>query len=403
MKSQLLFQIYITLRMAHKDLLDFWKAKMLVATFTVMPIIMMTMFGSMFPQTGTANPFSGKVSSPYKNSPMAIVVEDTGSFGLQVADQFKQIASSTGLFDVLEFASFGSARERIVAGSLKGAVVIPAGFSEAFSSQRQATVLITTDDTNPQMASIIYGEASSIFKTISGRLSASFIAKMNNSVDASFISEPISVERRNLAGSTTNNFQFLAPGFMALTVVTGTLSGLAAVISREREQGTMDGLLVAPVPRSTIVVGKVLGQTVRGMIQASLILTLSILFFGVRIYGSPSLMALVMFMGVASFAGVGIILSAIASEQETAQMMMMLLQFPMMFLCGILFPIEQLPEWLQWVGKMLPLYYAADALRKVIVLGASFAQILPNLTIMFVYATITMAVAIPIFHKAMTR
>ena len=403
MKSQLLFQIYITLRMAHKDLLDFWKAKMLVATFTVMPIIMMTMFGSMFPQTGAANPFSGKVSSPYKNPPMAIVVEDTGMFGLQVADQFKQIASSTGLFDVKEFASFGSARERIVAGSLKGAVVIPAGFSEAFNSQRQATVLITADDTNPQMASIIYGEASSIFKTISGRLSASLITKMINSVDASFISEPISVERRDLAGSTTNNFQFLAPGFMALTVVTGTLSGIAAVISREKEQGTMDGLLVSPVPRPAIVVGKVLGQTVRGMIQASLILILSILFFAVKIYGSPYLMALVMFMGVASFAGVGIILSAIASEQETAQMMMMLLQFPMMFLCGILFPIEQLPEWLQWVGKMLPLYYAADALRKVIVLGASFAQILPNLTIMFVYATLTMAVAIPIFHKAMTK
>jgi ABC-2 type transport system permease protein len=81
----------------------------------------------------------------------------------------------------------------------------------------------------------------------------------------------------------------------------------------------------------------------------------------------------------------------------------MLLQFPMMFLCGILFPVEQLPEWLQVVGKMLPLYYAADALRKVIVLGASFAQILPNLTIMFAYAAVTMAVAIPIFHKAMTR
>jgi ABC-2 type transport system permease protein len=403
MKSQLLFHIYVTLRMAHKDLLDFWKAKMLVATFTVMPIIMMTMFGSMFPQTGVANPFSGKVSSPYKNPPIAMVVEDTGSFALQVADQFKQIASSTGLFNVIEFASFGSARERIVAGSLKGAVIIPAGFSEAFSSQRQATVLITADDTNPQMASIIYGEASSIVKIISGRLSASLIEKMNNSVDASFVSEPISAERRNLAGSTTNNFQFLAPGFMALTVVTGTLSGLAAVISREKEQGTMDGLLVSPVPRYAIVVGKVLGQTVRGMIQASLILTLSILFFGVRIYGSPSLMALIMFMGVASFAGVGIILSAIASEQETAQMMMMLLQFPMMFLCGILFPVEQLPEWLQWIGKMLPLYYAADALRKVIVLGASFTQILPNLVIMFVYATITMGVAIPIFHKAMTR
>jgi len=403
MRSKLLFETYITFRIAHKDLLDFWKARMLVFTFTLMPILLMSLFGFMFPQTGTSNPFSGKVSSPYKNVPIALVVEDSGSFALQVADQFKEIASLTGLLEVQDFASFGSARERIVAGGLRAVIVIPAGFTEAFNSRRQATVLITMDDTNPQMASILYGEASSILKMISNRLGVSLISTMDSSVDPSFISEPISVERRNLVSSTTNTFQFLAPGFMALTVVTGTLSGLAAAIAREKEQGSMDGMIVAPIPRYAIVIGKTLAQTARGMIQASVILSISVLVFGVRIYGSPFLMILVMVLGVASFAGIGIIATSIAAEQETAMAMMMLLQFPMMFLSGVVLPIEQLPDWLQLVGKMLPLYYAADALRKIIILSASFAQILPDVMVLIVYAVVTLGLAIPIFQKTISK
>ena len=402
MASQL-HSMYITFRIVRKDLLEFWRGKMLVVTFTMMPILMMSMFGFMFPQTGTSNPYSGKISSPYKNVPMAMVVEDGGVFAIQVADQFKQIASSTGLLKVQDFASFGLAREQIVAGRLKGVVVIPAGFTEAFTSKRQATVLITVDDTNPQIASIIYGEAASIFKMISNGLSASFMAKMDSSVDPSFVLEPISVQRENFISGTTNNFEFLAPGFMALTVVMGALSGLGSAIAREKEQGTMDGILVAPIPRYAIVVGKTLAQTVRGMIQAFLILGISMVFFGVRVYGSPFLMVLVMLLGVASFAGIGIIMTPIAPEQETAMMMMMLLQFPMMFLSGILFPMDQLPNWLQTVGKMLPLYYATDALRKVIVLNANFNQILWDVTVLVIYSAITLAIAIPVFRKAMTR
>ena len=402
MASQL-HSMYITFRILHRELLEFWKAKMLVGTFIMMPILMMSMFGFMFPQTGTSNPYSGKISSPYKNIPMAIVVEDRGLFATQVADQFKQIASSTGLLKVQDFASFESAREKIVAGSLKGVVVIPVGFTGAFTSKRQATVLITVDDTNPQMSSVVYGEAASIINMISNRLSASFMAKMDDSVNPSFISEPISVERRNFIGITTNTFEFLAPGFMALTVVMGALSGLGAAIAREKEQGTMDGILVAPIPRYAIVVGKTLAQTVRGMIQAFLILGISMVFFGVKVYGSPFLMVLLMLLGVASFAGIGIIMTSIASEQETAMMMMMLLQFPMMFLSGILFPMDQLPNWLQSVGKMLPLYYATDALRKVIVLNASFNQILLDVVVLVLYSAITLSIAIPVFRKAMAR
>jgi len=388
--------LYIMFRIAQKDLLDFWKAKMLFATFMVMPLLFMSMFGFMFPATTGTN-------NPYRNAPIAMVVEDDGSFAINFADQFKEIATSTAMFKVKDFPSFNSARDEILTGGIKGVVVIPAGFTEALDSHRQAVVLITADDTNPQMGSIIYSEAASIVGVISNNLGRSIISKMGNTGDPMFVTEPITVERMNLIGSRTNQFEFLAPGFMALTVVMGTLAGLGAAISREKEQGTMDGIMVAPISRNSIVAGKMIAQTVRGLIQGFLILGLSMLLFGVQVYGSPVLMVVVMLLGVASFAGIGLIVTSVAAEQETAQMMMMLLQFPMMFLSGLLFPMDQLPGWLQWVGKALPLYYAADALRKVVVLSASFNQILPDVVVLAIYSLATLGIAIPIFNKAMTR
>lgn len=114
-------------------------------------------------------------------------------------------------------------------------------------------------------------------------------------------------------------------------------------------------------------------------------------------------MVLLLLLGVLSFTGIGIIATSIAADQETAMMMMMLMQFPMMFLSGILFPIDQLPGWLASVGKSLPLYYAADALRKVVVLNASFNQIIWDVVVLVLYATITIGIAIPVFRKAMAR
>jgi ABC-2 type transport system permease protein len=396
LRKGLSHSIYITLRIAHKDLLELWKAKMLFATFMIMPILMMSMFGFMYPSTtGTTN--------PYRNMPIAMVVEDNGPFALDFAGQFKQISASTAMFKVKDFPNFNSARDEILTGSIKGVVVIPAGFTEALNSRRQAVVLITADDTNPQMGSTIYSEAASIVEAISSNLSQSIILEMGNTGDPSFVAEPISTERMNLIGSRTNQFEFLAPGFMALTVVMGTLAGLGAAISREKEDGTMDGIIAAPIPRNAIVAGKMMAQTVRGLIQGFIILGLSMLLFGVQVYGSPVLMVGVMLLGVSSFAGIGLIVTSLAPEQETAQMMMMLLQLPMMFLSGLLFPMEQLPGWLQWVGKSLPLYYAADALRKIIVLSASLNQTLPDVVILVLYSVTTLAIAIPIFNRAMSR
>jgi ABC-2 type transport system permease protein len=391
-------------KIARRDLLDFWRAKQIVFSFLLMPIVLMSMFGYMFPTVPKPNQFVGTMPTAYPNLPLALVQVDHGSLANAVSYQFVNIAEAQQLFQVKEMGSFQAARDTLVRGELYGIVVIPEGFTDAIMGRQQAAVEVTADETNPQIAAVVESEVASIFSIISSNISASYMDNgRGNNMNPTFILQPVSIIEEPLISGTSTTFQFLAPGFMALTVVFGALAGVGFAISREREQGTMDGLLVAPIPRTAIVFGKVLAQTVRGMIQAFLILGLSMLLFGVRVYGSPLIMVLAMLMGVASFVGVGIILTSFAPDQETAQMTVMLLQFPMMFLSGILFPVSSLPVWMQWIGKAMPLYYAADALRKVVILNAGLNVIANDLLILVAYSVVTLAIAVPLFQRQMTH
>jgi len=394
----------VTVEIARRDLLDLWRAKMLLVFFIMMPLLFMTMFGFIYPPTVQVNPYAGQIPSPYPNLNLAVVQQDSGEVARNVEMQFIQIAQSQGIFRVSEITDYSTARDGIVKGQLSGIVVIPNGFSDAIQADTQATIQLTVDQTNPTVAAAVQAEVSEIFGAIEGQISTQVIQqKMDPPVSATFVLEPISITNIPLIPGVPTSFEYLAPSFMALTVITGALNGVSTAISREKEQGTMDGLLVAPIPRQSVILGKIVAQTTRGLIQGFLILGLSMLLFGVVIYGSPFTMLLVMVLGVSSFIGVGIIMTTLAPEQETAQMMTTLLQFPMMFLSGILFPINQLPVAVQYIGKAFPLYYAADALRKVVILNASIGVIMPDLLVLLAYAIVTMGIAVPIFNRAMSR
>jgi ABC-2 type transport system permease protein len=377
---------------------------MLLFFFILFPLLLMGMFGNIYPPVPKSNPTTGSIGTAFPNLPISLVQMDDGQTANLIAAQFIQISTQQGLFSVSETASYQAARSQLVEGNLKGIIIIPQGFSDALAAGQPATVQVTVDETNPTTASVVQSEISAVFNIIGSSMSTQNINNMDGGrVNPAFIMQPISVTRIPLINGVSSSFQFLAPGFMALTVITGSLQGVATAISREKEQGTMDGLLASPIPHISIILGKVAAQTVRGLIQGFLILGLSMVLFGVQIYGSPIIMLIVMVLGTASFVGVGIIMTAVAPDQETAQMMTIILQFPMMFISGILFPIDQLPGWLQLIGKALPLYYAADALRKVIILNATLAAIMPDVLILIVYTFLTMTIAIPLFDKAMRR
>ena len=95
--------------------------------------------------------------------------------------------------------------------------------------------------------------------------------------------------------------------------------------------------------------------------------------------------------------------TSIAKNQESAQFILGFLQFPMMFLSGVLFPVEQMPVPLQYISKVLPLTYATDALRKVMVLGVELNGVLFQLGLLIVIGVVTIAIGVPLFDRAVRK
>jgi ABC-2 type transport system permease protein len=101
--------------------------------------------------------------------------------------------------------------------------------------------------------------------------------------------------------------------------------------------------------------------------------------------------------------GLGVVLTSFAKDQETAMMIMMTLMFPMMFLSGVFFPVQQMPWYMQDISKVLPLTYASQALREVMVLGAGPTAIMTEIAILVVFGVVMTTIAVPVFRRAMTR
>lgn len=270
----------VAVGIARRDLLDLWRAKMLLFFFILMPLLLMTMFGYIYPPVPKSNPSTGSIGTAFPDLPVALVQMDDGQTANSVAAQFIQISAQQGLFKISAIASYPAARDQIVEGNIKGIIIIPQSFSDAIAAGQPATIQVTVDETNPTIASVVQSEISAVFGIIGSDMSTQSINNISGGkVNPAFIIQPISITNIPLITGVSSSFQFLAPGFMALTVITGSLQGVASAISREKEQGTMDGLLASPIPHVSIILGKVAAQTVRGLIQGFLILGLSILLF----------------------------------------------------------------------------------------------------------------------------
>jgi ABC-2 type transport system permease protein len=305
-----------------------------------------------------------------------------------------------------DVSSVADIKSEIESGKIDGGIVIPSNFSESILNGKQGTLIIITDQSNPTISTELESALSATFNQMSSLLAQEKVQSLSSTVtanDSLAIVQPYLVKAEGVVPGNPSYFNFIAPGIMMLTVMMSVMTGLPVAISQEKEVGTMDGMMVAPINRLSIILGKALGQTARGLIQGFIIMALAILLFGVAIHGNILLVVGLLLLGVFSFVGLGIVMTSFAKDQETAQMMMMTLMFPMMFLSGVMFPIQQMPWYMQDIAKFLPLTYAADAMRKVMVLGAGVGDIPMDLIILIAFGVVMIAIAVPLFRRMMTR
>ena len=383
-------------RIAWKDLMELFRNRLGLVLLIVMPLFMMVMVGFIYPSSGASI-----------NSPIAIVNEDAGFNNSTLPSQtfimaFQGINNQTGMMTLTNVSSMADVKDMVQRGELGGGIVIPSNFSQSMYSGEQGTIIIVTDDSNPQIAQMIQGVLTNVFDNMGRQLAINNVKPLN-ATNALAVVQPYNVQTVGVVAGNPSYFDFIAPGIMAMTVMMSVMTGLPVAISQEKEIGTMDGMMVAPINRLSILLGKTIAQTMRGLIQGVIILVLAVGIFGVAIQGSILLVFALLLLGVFSFVGLGIVITSFTKDQETAQMLMMTLMFPMMFLSGVFFPIAQMPWYMQDISKVLPLTYASDALRKVMVLGAGVSQISTELIILIAFGVVMIAIALPVFRRMMTR
>jgi len=384
-----------TFRLGVKDLTVFVRDRMMLISFVIMPIFMMVMMGFIFPSQNSL-----------KNAPLGIVNLDQGSIGAQIIAAFTQpIPGQNKMFEIAYPKNQDDAINQIKKQTINGAIVIPSDFSAKLAAGQQSTVTIISDESNPQLSALLSSILDSMMTAISTKMGVATVASLPGVAPSRAIAmvQPFTVQTVGIVPGNPNYFEFMAPGIMAMVIMMAAMIGLAGSISREREMGTLDGIISAPISRLSIVLGKSLAQIVRGLLQAILTLVLAILIFGVVVHGNLALLALLLLLTVFSFIGLGVIISSVASQQETAMTIMMTITFPMLFLSGAMFPIQQMPTIMQWISKILPLTYAVAALRKCIVLGTGINGMLPQIWIMLGFGVVFTAVAIPVFNRVITR
>ena len=182
----------------------------------------------------------------------------------------------------------------------------------------------------------------------------------------------------------------IAPGLIAMAALFGTTSMEAIVITFEKRVGALERLQLAPLNSASIIIGKLLGGTVFGLIISSVMTLITILFLGAEIM-NPFLFIFVLLLTNVVHSALGALVAVSVKEVFEAQTLSNYFRFPMIFLCGVFLPLDEMPLVLNVLGRLLPLTYSVEVFRGLMVeprgmfldilVLIGFAVILPYLSV----------------------
>ena len=263
-------------RIAWKDLLELFRNRLGLVMLVLMPLFMMVMVGFIYPSNNTLS-----------NVPVALANQDAAYHNSTVGSQvflfgLQAINSRAGMLTITNATGTDEIKDLVQKGDVEGGIVIPSNFTENILSREQGTIIIMTDQSNPQVSATIQAALTAVFQQMGTALARNTVQGLNSTVNENnslAIVQPYNIQTQGVVSGHFSYFDFIAPGIVAMTVMMSVMTGLPAAISHERELGTLDGMMVAPINRLSIILGKTLAQTARGLLQGRIILTLATILF----------------------------------------------------------------------------------------------------------------------------
>jgi len=311
--------------------------------------------------------FAFALSLDQSHVPIGVVLESDGAMAQDLAAAF----SGSRFFDVTPARDRRELAAKVVAGELKGFVVIPQDFDKRLKEgSRGALVQIITDGSQPNTASFV------------GAYARGVVAAWLNGRDGAQAA-PVSLDARFWFNPEINSRHFLIPGAIAIIMtLIGTLL-TALVVAREWERGTMEAVMSTPATILEILLGKLLPYFGLGLIATFGCALLATHAFGVPLRGSYFALFLLASAFLVPALGQGLLISTRARNQLVASQLAAQTGFlPAFMLSGFLFEIGNMPGWLQTLTYLIPARYFVASLQTVFLTGDVWAQFLPNILAM---------------------
>jgi ABC-2 type transport system permease protein len=297
---------------------------------------------------------------------------------------------NTQNFDVIaHVASRADAEEYIKRGDARAAVVIPPGFATDLKRGREAQAQVIVDAADPLASQA----------ALSG---AALAASARSSAIASARGVRVAlldVRVRPWYNPGLRSAAYIVPGIVGILLSMTMLIITTLAIVRERERGTLEQLIVTPIGKTHIMLGKILPFVLVGYVQMTVIVLLGKLLFDIPIRGSLWLLYLLTFFFIVAMLGVGLFISTLARNQLQGMQMGFFIMLPTILLSGFMFPREAMPDLARWLGLLLPLTYYLDILRGILLKDLGIAYLWPQALALLGFSVVLIAFSVTRFSK----
>ncbi len=330
-----------------KEIIHILRDPRALAIMFIIPIVQLIMLGY-------------AVTNDIRHIQTAVYDSDRTPESRQLIEAYR----ASDLFTISQFAQSENELANLLdTGAVRAALVIPSGYGDDLARGTAAQVAFLIDGSDPSVATTIYAASQSV-----GQAQSIEVIQKRLGVDITQMGG-IEVRPRVWYNPELKSANFMIPALIGLILQMLTILFTSLSIVREREQGTIEQLVVTPIRSWELVIGKILPYVVVSFFDLIEIMVLGVFWFGVPMRGSILLLALTSILFLMATLGQGLLISTIAKSQMEAIMLTFLVTMPAIFLSGFLFPLEAMPGWLQAISYVIPLRYMLVIIRSIVMKG----------------------------------
>jgi len=347
------------------------------------PLIMMLVFGY-------------AINTDVKNIRVIVLDEDRSSESRKIIERF----SSSGYFYVVRYITESSEADGYFDRSEADVYIhIGVGFEKKIKNSKGSEIQVIVDGTDSSRSSMILASVNSILQDISREY---LREKLTLSIIKSQFRIPpplpkgIEIKERILFNPDLSSRNFYLPAMLGLVISMITVVLTSMSIVKERETGTIDQIIVSPIKPLEFIIGKTIPYVLIGFADTFLISLLIILWFNVPFNGSFVFLLLVSFAFLLSTTAVGLYISAVSTTQQQALLSVFLYFMPAMMFSGFVFPVDAMPEVVQWVTLINPMRYYIEIIRGIFLKGI-------GINILWVQFLVLSSIGIFLFYLSARR